>query len=273
MPIKRILFSFLFYVLFCIASAKAAIQEDVKGDFFMDSLSDVLVEAIEEAGIRPPLKIEDVFIMVDGADKTISPESAARIYGWDKYTLINLELSESTNRFKGMLIANKHNKNGEVISGDGMVGEIKVQGKIVKLNEVPVLNREMRSGEIITNSDISYAAYPEKRIGDNVVTDPIQLIGQSPKQRISANKIIRESEILPPILIKKGESVNMVYRTEFMTLQVVGYAMEDGRAGDLIRLKNTSSQKIVLATVSDQGVAIVNSPGSNPLVASNDLNL
>ncbi len=112
-----------------------------------------------------------------------------------------------------------------------------------------MLNRQVNHKDVITESDLSMKEVVERRTNKDTATSKEQLIGQSVIRAISANRPIRLSEVRTPILINKGQAVEITYSTPFMTLRTMGQALEDGAQGSLIRIKNNDTDRAISARV------------------------
>jgi flagellar basal body P-ring formation protein FlgA len=133
-----------------------------------------------------------------------------------------------------------------------------VSGNYTPLVDVPVLTRQLGKNDVIEAKDLSSKAVPERFMRKDTVTDAKQLIGQSPRTIISADRPIRQGEVSSPILIKKGESVQLTYTNPYMSLKATGIALQDGAQGDMIRVKNDKSEKAVSGRVAASGRVEVN---------------
>ncbi len=60
-----------------------------------------------------------------------------------------------------------------------------------------------------------------------------------------------------PVVVAKGSLVTIVLKTPTMILTAQGRAVEDGGRGDVIRVMNTRSKKIVEGVVSRPGTVSV----------------
>ena len=134
-----------------------------------------------------------------------------------------------------------------------------VSGTYIGLIDVPVVTRQLGRGDLIEASDLSSKAVPKLQLRKETVTDAKQLIGQSPRAVISAERPIRLSEISAPLVIKKGDAVQMTYTNPYMSLKASGVALQDGAIGELIRVKNDKSEKSVSGRVAGSGHIEVNS--------------
>lgn len=135
-----------------------------------------------------------------------------------------------------------------------------IGGRYASLIEVPVLSQRLHSDDVIEASDIEWIKVPSQRLRKNTIMSEKELIGMAPKRLISELRPIRENEIHHPIIIKKGDLVQMFFQTPHMEIRTLGESMDDGAIGELIRIKNSHSEIVVQATVNGENSAIVNQP-------------
>ncbi len=101
------------------------------------------------------------------------------------------------------------------------------------------------------------------RAGDQVVaTVPVYLEQSSTSagvvpagfQTIAAPQAEPKS---PPLLVRRRDVVRLVARTRYLTVTATGQALQDGRRGQFIRVRNLKSQRVVVGQVVDAGVVEV----------------
>ncbi len=140
---------------------------------------------------------------------------------------------------------------GELSATDTMGDEITlpVSGRAIQVLSVPVLANAMRPGDVISESDLNWVDYPADRVTGNMVTDATQLIGMSPKRSIRAAFPVRVGDVRPPVVAPKGSAVTVLFDSPGIRLSITGRAMEDGAQGQLIRIQNLRSNRIVEAEV------------------------
>jgi flagella basal body P-ring formation protein FlgA len=143
-----------------------------------------------------------------------------------------------------------------------------VAGKFEEILEVPVLRRMVKSGDIIGLGDVEIRDFPLLRTRPDTVTDLAALIGKSPLRSISPERPIRLHEIAGPTLVKKNSLVQMRYSSPGMEITATGQAVDEGAAGDIISVRNTSSRKLVRAVVEDANNVSILVPGSEPTQTS-----
>ncbi len=134
---------------------------------------------------------------------------------------------------------------------------IRVTGRLQKMLNLPVLNRRVLKNEMIKVEDIRWIKYPSKRVQNDTILHVDDLIGKTPKRGLRTGVLIRSSEVQRPILVEKGSLVTMVLKTPLMILTSQGRAVDPGANGDVIRIANTQSKKVVQAVVTAAGVASI----------------
>ena len=134
---------------------------------------------------------------------------------------------------------------------------VRVTGRVQRMLNLPVLNRRVLKNEMIRAEDVKWIRTPSDRVQQDIVMHIDDLVGKTPKRGLRAGSPIRSSDVRRPILIKKGSLVTMILKTPLMTLTSQGKAVENGSDGDVIRITNTQSNKIVQAVVTGSGVASI----------------
>jgi flagella basal body P-ring formation protein FlgA len=74
---------------------------------------------------------------------------------------------------------------------------------------------------------------------------------------MTAQKPILFSDVISPLLIKKNDKVNIHYHKNGISIETIGIALEDAGAGDMVKVKNIDSNKVVVAKVKSAGVVEV----------------
>ena len=137
-----------------------------------------------------------------------------------------------------------------------------VKGKLYAIAQVPVLNAPFRQGDVISAADVDMIEMREADISQSTIVDAHKLIGQTPRHAITALKPVMTADIQSPLMVKKGETVTMVLKSNIMSLTAQGKALENGAAGDVVHVMNTSSKQVVDAVVTGAQVVTIKAPGS-----------
>jgi flagella basal body P-ring formation protein FlgA len=87
---------------------------------------------------------------------------------------------------------------------------------------------------------------------DQFVTSADQLVGQSARRSLVANRPIRPLDIGQPVLISRGQLVAVLYQTDNMALTATGKAMENAGMNQTITVVNGQSNRTIQAVVTCQ---------------------
>jgi flagella basal body P-ring formation protein FlgA len=137
---------------------------------------------------------------------------------------------------------------------DKTLAEAKDATKV--MTDIPVLTRNIRNGEIISAEDIAVQSI-NVRGYDQFVTGADQLVGQSARRALVANRPIRPLDIGQPVLITRGQLVTILYQTDNMALTATGKAMENAGINQAITVMNGQSNRTIQAVVSGPNLVTV----------------
>lgn len=134
---------------------------------------------------------------------------------------------------------------------------VRVTGRLQKMLNIPVLTRRFLKDELIRAEDLKWIRTPSERVQHDIVMHADDLIGKTPKRGLRAGFPVRSSDVRRPILVKKGSLVTMILRSPQMTLTAQGKALDEGSDGDVVRINNTQSNKVVQAVVTAAGTVSI----------------
>ena len=157
-----------------------------------------------------------------------------------------------TGRFTAILVAP---------AGDPGATRTRVTGRLHRETDVPVPARRIQANEVITERDIKWVKVRQNRLPRGVIVDINELIGKSPKRWLRAGIPVRAANVQPPILVPKGSLVTIYLKAPRMMLTAQGKALENGSDGDVIRINNTQSNKVIEAEVTGAAKVAVLPPG------------
>ena len=120
-----------------------------------------------------------------------------------------------------------------------------------------MLSRALGRGDVIGERDIQWVEARADTIRRDIVTDPRYMIGQEPRIQLRAGAPVRGADLQRPVLVPRNSTVTMTVTTPFMRLTTQGRAVEEGGKGDVIRVTNLQSKRVVEAIVDGPGTAIV----------------
>jgi len=132
---------------------------------------------------------------------------------------------------------------------DPAARRIRVTGRVHRVIDVPVLTRRVLAGQVIRARDVKRIAMRSDRLQRDTIQDAAALIGKSPRRGLRAGVPVRVSDVRLPVLVPRHSLVTITYSVRSMRLTAQGRALEDGGAGDTVRVANTQSNTVVQAVV------------------------
>jgi flagella basal body P-ring formation protein FlgA len=137
-----------------------------------------------------------------------------------------------------------------VPQGGVEVARMIVSGRLVQTIQLPVLNRTVAHGDVIAAADITFVTLRETELRPNLIRDPDQMVGMTPKQQtLRPGQAVIASELQRPLAVARGAIVTMVLSHGGMALTAQGRAIDQGSLGEVIRVSNTHSNLTVEGTV------------------------
>ncbi len=122
---------------------------------------------------------------------------------------------------------------------------------------VAMTTRPLARGDVITTADIKMVERDLSALKLGYIIDSKQPVGMVVKRRIGTDSIITPQLLEAPRLVRRGEQVAIIAESDGIEIRAVGKALADGARGDLIRVRNTASKKIIEAVVTEPGVVKV----------------
>lgn len=83
-----------------------------------------------------------------------------------------------------------------------------------------------------------------------------EVTGQGAKRRLRTNQLISPNLLAKPLLVRRGQQVKMIANQDGIAATTLGEALEHGEQGEVIRVKNLRSEKVVEARVIEAGVVL-----------------
>ena len=173
-------------------------------------------------------------------------------------TVQQLDADASTGRFTALLS----------VGADGAPPTaLRVSGRVVETVELPVLRRRLLSGEVVTGADLMWATLRTGQARGEVVRNPAQATGQAARHTLMPGQAIQMADLGRPIVIERGNTVQLVLNSPGLQLTAQGLAMEPAGVGDVVPVLNPASHMMVRAEVTGPGRARV-LPGTAPVLTN-----
>ena len=128
---------------------------------------------------------------------------------------------------------------------------------ITPFENIVVLTQNMQHGDKVTEHHVALARKNVTQLHNNYLTDITQVINKQVSHNLSVGTVITQKDLFEAKLIKRGDHVVMTSSSLGIAIRMNGIAQSDGSRGQVIRVKNQNSERMVNATVIDTGVVDV----------------
>ncbi len=129
---------------------------------------------------------------------------------------------------------------------------------IIKVYEdVIVLSRPVQRGEIITRQHLAIEKKDVSKLRGDFVTRAEQVENKQAARYAPMGTVLNLRSFIEPNLIKRRDKIIISSMQPAFAIQMNGVAMMDGSKGQLIKIKNESSGRIINATVVEPGLVLV----------------
>jgi flagella basal body P-ring formation protein FlgA len=152
----------------------------------------------------------------------------------------------------------------EAPAGSPDAERMRLSGRVIATREIPVPLRRVAHDEVIDPHDLEYVRVRVDRLPQDVAMDAESLIGRTPRTFLMGGEPVRLSGVVAPTVIHKGALVTMELNLPGMALSAQGRAMENAGAGETLRVTNTTSNQVILATVAGPNRVVIRPPGLGP---------
>jgi flagella basal body P-ring formation protein FlgA len=212
------------------------------------AIGDKVAEAIAQTGI------------VALADATIELDDPNTIYGADEP--VHVEVSGLQADAK----SRKWSANILFKNDTRVISAMPMQGKFQPMVELPTFIKPYESAAIISEDNIAMKKFPAHYARSGVVSTADAMVGKAARRNISADRPIRENEISSPMVMQKNDIIQLSFSSNNLHITTSGQVLANAAMGDVVEVKNLSSNQVVRAVVKDDKTASV-----LPFVATSDL--
>lgn len=122
---------------------------------------------------------------------------------------------------------------------------------------VMVLTEPVQRGKIITGQILGSEKRDVSALREDYFTQAEQVENKQAARSLATGTILSLKNISEPKLVKKGDKVVISTTQTAFSITMSGLAMMDGRKGQLIKVKNLSSGRVINATVIEPGFVSV----------------
>ena len=117
--------------------------------------------------------------------------------------------------------------------------------------------RHILKNQMITRNDIEVKLTDVLASHFDFFHGSQQLDGMIAKRTIKLNAPIFSHDLIRPKSVKRNDKVSIIATTSNFRVTSKGMALEDGFVGDSIKVKNLTSQRVIVARIKSAGVVVI----------------
>lgn len=129
---------------------------------------------------------------------------------------------------------------------------------------VAVTLHKVERGEALGEGNVAFDRRPVESLRDYLST-PEALAGKRARQPLLPGRVLTAADVeddgraaaASPALVHRGEAVKLVVHLGSVNVTATGEALQDGKAGQPVRVRNVDSKQIVLGRVTERSVVEV----------------
>ena len=132
-----------------------------------------------------------------------------------------------------------------------------ISAKLKIYKPVVVAKHPLERGKLISTADLTTQVQEISRLRASYYSEPQQVIGKVTSRRIAIGAALTSSSVKTPPLVKRGEQVTIIANVNALEIRMSGKALANGKAGDVIKVRNSNSNRVVHGKVIKAGVVQV----------------
>ncbi len=132
-----------------------------------------------------------------------------------------------------------------------------VPAEIEEWVKLPVATRPMSKGEVVRSDDLAMARLNLDAIPQDAALNERMVVGYELNNHISAGDAFRRKALKIPPVVNANSKVTLLFTKGPLTATATGTALEAGIEGQLIRVQNDSSRRVIMAHIVEPGLVKV----------------
>ena len=145
----------------------------------------------------------------------------------------------------------------EARSERGETAQVGVVGQLDEFMYVPVASRQLPPGDVVRHEDVVMARMDTAKMPRDAAAQTEGVVGHSVKRSVSAGDPFRFPDLTLPHDVAAGAFVILRYVGRGFSATATGTALDTGRAGGTIRVRNDTSKRVVQGTILEAGLVEV----------------
>lgn len=141
-----------------------------------------------------------------------------------------------------------------VSCGDGAGWKVNASSQATVFVPVVFAAVVLERGQGITASDVQLQAVNIAKASRGYFNQVEQVVGLSAKRRVREGQMLSPALLTGAVLVRRGQQVEIRATQDGIQARAVGEALANGQLGDVVRVRNLGSEKVIEAKVIEAGV-------------------
>jgi len=138
-----------------------------------------------------------------------------------------------------------------VSGADGSVRRLRVSTMIERETQAVLATRNLSRGDMVAEGDVAEVYRPLRSLPRDVVHRVDAAVGKQLVRPVSAGALVRAGLLTQVPVVSRGARVVLVVAQGGLRITTPGIAKEDGGAGEIVRVVNPASGKVINGRVVD----------------------
>ncbi|RAI35172.1 flagellar basal body P-ring formation chaperone FlgA [Rhodoplanes serenus] len=130
---------------------------------------------------------------------------------------------------------------------------LRFTGTLVEMTEAVIVTRAVQRGDVLKTTDVLIERRPRHEVPIDAASPRDRVAGLAIRQNLRAGQVIRRGDLTKPDLVRRDDTVTMIYEAPGLMLTTRGKAIESGAEGDMITAVNVQSKRTVQGIVTGAG--------------------
>ena len=227
-------------VLGCLWAFAATIQSPATSlDEIKADISKVIADTVLKK--NPGYPNDSVAVYITGADPTLS----SLLNRKGKLTFAIVDESEGFNPIGDVIMPVQ-------VYEDGIAsGKLHLQARVKVFIGIVVASKKMNKLAVIKAEDLALSRQDIGALPKTFFTSKDDVSGKQLMTSLSSGTVVLGWMLRVPPMISKNDDVEILAETETLKVSAMGIALEDGNAGDKIKVRNSDTKREIKAIVVD----------------------
>ncbi len=125
-------------------------------------------------------------------------------------------------------------------------------------DDVLVTTRSLHKGQIIDKHQVKFQKQNISRLNNGYYSKNDELSGLEVRRNLNRGVVLTPDSLRPRLMVKSGQRVTLILDYKGLQIKSSGQALQSARRGDVIKVRNNQSNRIVEGIVSGEAQVRVN---------------